>query len=202
MAEYDPQLLPVDQTRSLLRLYLSWPEKIEDDPGAEAEAFYMWLSNELSEDELSELAGSSEDVDHFVTIHNKVLSRARYLKGWHASHSVESREDPRTAVHTQVFFVIYDCTADPSLEGRIMRGIVLDTAPAGMRIEAHDEVPPGAILAITVVATGQQMSAYHLTGEVRWHAEHSESHHIGISLFNIEGHERWREFHTLNSIRS
>lgn len=201
MPDTQPSALSVDQNRSLLRLYLGWPGKVDDGPEQEAAEFYAWLENELSADELQEIVGMPEEVTQFIVTHNKVLARARYLKGWHEAHEIEAREDPRTAVHTQVFFVVYDCASDPSIEGQIYRGIVLDTAPNGMRVESHHGVPQGAILAMTVVSTGQQMSAYHLTGEIRWHAEHSESHHMGVSIFNIEGFDRWREFHRINAAR-
>ena len=191
--------LSVDQSRSLLRLYLSWPGRVDDGPKQEAAVFYAWLAEELTPDELEDVVGTPAEVEQFVVTNNKVLARARYLKGWNEGNVVEAREEQRSAVHTQVFFVVYDCTTEPSIEGSIRRGIVLDTAPNGMRVECHRGVPQGAILAMTVVSTGQQMSAYHLTGEVRWDAEHSESHHMGISIFNIEGFERWREFHRINA---
>jgi len=195
----DAEPVSVDLRRSLLRLYLSWPIRVDAGTNEEAIAFYEWLSQELTPDELEDLAGSQEDVTAFIQTFDRVLGRARYLKGWREATEEDAREDARSAIHTQVFFVVYDCVANPAMEGEIVRGIVLDTAKSGMRVETHLEVPAGSILAMTVVSTGQQMSPYHLTGEVRWHNELAESHHVGVSIFSVESYKRWQDFHTANA---
>ncbi len=192
-------LLSVDQLNSLLRLYLAWPEIITNDLSREANEFYLWLSVEFDEGDLARTTGGLAGVKTFINANEKVLSGARYLKG-QARNQGDHREDARISVNTQLFFLVYDCTKAPELEGTILRGIVLDLAGSGMRVEANIPVPAGTIISMAVIETGYSSALYYLTGEVRWASEHAETNHLGIHIFNIEDYKRWQDFYYLMSL--
>ena len=125
---------------------------------------------------------------------------AKYLKGRQSAKASDGREDARIAINTQVFSLIYDCAKDPSLEGTIVRGMMMDMARNGMRLETASAVPSGSILSMTVAQTGTVVTLYHLTGEVRWASSTAESHHLGVSIFNIEDFRQWEEFFHMSSL--
>lgn len=183
----------VDRLRSLLRLYLSWPEKFDD--GNEVAEFHRWLKSEFDEGYIEDLVGSIEDIQAFFQENEGVLYRARHFKGWSVDADRDTRVDARVAINTQVLFLVYDCTRNTDYEGRIFRGIMLDMAKSGMRIETNEPVPEGAILSLSVVRAESGATMYNLTGEVRWSREHAEAAHIGISVFNIEDYANWQEFY-------
>lgn len=189
--------LSIDQVFSLLRLYLDWPDYIDESHDQEANEFYLWLTQELEEAELADVTGGLEGVKHFINTNPEVLARARYLKR-HSHNGVvqaDLRQDTRIPVHTQAFFLIYDCTEDPSLEGTIVHGVLIDIARQGMRVETNIAVPAGTIISMTVAQTGSGVTLYNLTCEVRWSGRHSAAYHLGISIFNIEEYEKWQEFY-------
>lgn len=189
--------LSIDQVFSLLRLYLDWPDYFDESQDQEANEFYLWLTGVLEEADLADVTGGLEGVKHFIKTNPEVLARARYLKR-HSHNGVNQadlREDTRIPVHTQAFFLIYDCTEEPALEGTIVHGVLVDIARQGMRLETNTPVPPGTIISMTVAQTGTGVTLYNLTCEVRWAGTHSEAYHLGISIFNIEEYEKWQEFY-------
>ena len=187
--------LTLDQLSRLLRLYLDWPEKSTKDDGEEANLFYLWLTDVLDREELAEVTGGLEGVRHFINNNPNVLFRARYLKERDTAVEDNLREEVRISLDTQLFFLIYHCAADPSLEGTIQRGIMLDMAQNGMRVETSIAVPARTIVSMTVAQTDSNLTLYNLTGEVRWLLENDESNHLGISIFDVEDHERWQDYY-------
>jgi hypothetical protein len=187
----------VDQLRALLRFYLQWPGMpLDDDDEQEAEHFLGWMNNELGESEATELTGGLAGVLYFIHNNTHVLTRAKHLKSEKApvTASVDVRHNERIPINTQMFGLVYDCSNEPDLEGKVMRGILLDIASNGMRIESNVPVPAGTILSITVAKFGAETALYNLTGEVRWLSEHAEAFHVGISIFSIEDHREWSSF--------
>jgi hypothetical protein len=187
--------LSVDQLSLLLRLYMDWPHHIDTNEDAEANEFYMWLASELDEAELQDITGGLGGVKSFIKSNPDVIPTARYLKNKGDARPRDVREEARIAINTQVFVLIYDCNKDPELEGRIVRGMMMDMARNGMRLETKLPIPPGTILSMTVAQTGSSITLYHLTGEVRWLSEGSDSNNIGISIFNIEDFRSWEDFY-------
>lgn len=187
----------VDQLRALLRFYLQWPGMpVNDDDDQEAEHFLEWLNSELGESEAQELTGGLAGVLYFIDNNTHVLTRAKHLKGGKApvAASADVRDNERIPINTQMFGLVYDCSSEPGLEGRVLRGILLDIAANGMRIETNLSIPAGSILSITVAKFGAETELYDLTGEVRWSSEHAEAFHVGISVFSIEDHKEWSNF--------
>ena len=80
-----------------------------------------------------------------------------------------------------------------AFEGTIIRGVMMDMARNGMRMESNIAVPAGSILSMTVAQTGQMVTLYHLTGEVGWVSTAEKTNQLGISIFNIEDFGRWEE---------
>ena len=64
-----------------------------------------------------------------------------------------------------------------------------------MRVESSIAVPARTIVSMTVAQTGSDVTLYNLTGEVRWMIENDESNHLGISIFDVEDHQRWQEYY-------
>ena len=198
----DNDNLSVDQLSRLLRLYLDWPDKIDQDPDQEANAFYLWLAEELDEEDLAETTSGLDGVKLFIKSHPVVLSGARQLGGGEGETADDSRDGIRVSVNTQLFFLVYDCAKEPELEGTILRGIMLDMARNGIRVETRTPIPPGSIVSMTVAQVGTAVTLYNLTGEVRWLTENAESNHLGISIFNIEDHQEWQDFYLAMSLNS
>lgn len=180
--------LSVDQTTRLLRLYLSWPERLDEIEDAEAQSFYNWLVAKLDDLSLAETTGGLEGVKQFIIAHLDVIHAA-----WHSRpvSSDNERKEQRIPTSTQVFVVIYDCASDPSLEGASLLGIMMDMGRNGMHLESNVEIPAGSIVNLTVVHTGSPDTLYHLTGEVRWLSYSAETKHMGIMIFNFEDYQRW-----------
>jgi hypothetical protein len=95
-------------------------------------------------------------------------------------------------MNTQVFFLVYDCQAQTELEGIIERGILVDIAKVGMRIETNFALPRGTVLSLTAVRVNSDVRLYHLTGEVRWAIEHGNSRELGLSIFKVGDNEASR----------
>lgn len=197
----DSNGLSIDQVFSLLRLYLDWPDYFDESQDQEANEFYLWLAKELEEAELADVTGGLDGVKQFIRTNPEVLARARHLKRQTINGATQAdyRQDTRIPVHTQTFFLVYDCPENPSLEGSIVHGVLVDIARQGMRVESNTPVPAGSIISMTVAQTGTGVTLYNLTCEVRWFAAHSESYHLGISIFNIEEYEKWQEFYYVMS---
>lgn len=197
----DSDKLSIDQVFSLLRLYLDWPHYIDESHDKEANEFYFWLAGELEEPDLADITGGLDGIKQFIKTNPEVLARARYLKRQASPGAVAAdvRQDARIPVHTQMFFLIYDCTREPELEGTIVHGVLVDIARQGMRVETATPVPEGSIISMTVAQTGTNVTMYNLTGEVRWSAQHSAAHHLGVSIFNIEEYQKWEEFYYVMS---
>ncbi len=191
----DENPLSVDQLSLLLRLYMDWPHHIDTNEDAEANEFYMWLASEFDEDELGDVTGGLDGIKSFIKSNPDVIPTARHLKTRGEPKNSEGREETRIAINTQVFVLIYDCDKEPALEGRIVRGMMMDMARNGMRLETKLPIPTGTILSMTVAQTASSITLYHLTGEVRWISHGSESHNIGISIFNIEDFRSWEDFY-------
>jgi len=180
---------------------MDWPDYIDESHDQEANEFYLWLTSELEEADLLDVTGGLEGVKQFIRTNPEVLARARHLKR-HATNGtliVDVRQDTRIPVHTQTFFLIYDCSKEPSLEGTIAHGIIIDIARQGMRIETSIPVPEGSIIGMTVAHGGTGITLYNPTCEVRWSAKHSAAYHLGISIFNIEEYEKWEQFYRVMS---
>ena len=195
----DQDQLPLDLTSALLRLYLEWPENRTMSTNEEANEFYMWMQTELG-DEFSSLISNLGEVKQFIGTHHRVLSRAQYIKARLKEVSKNARNDPRVDIHTQVFFMVYDCQAEPALEGVIQRGVLLDIARNGMRIESKVPMPAGTVLSMTVAQVNWDVRLYHLTGETRWLVEQDDRYQSGISLFNIGDYKDWQEFYDLTTL--
>jgi PilZ domain len=189
----DKDILSVDQVTSLMRLYLDWPEHVEKTGDVEAKRFYQWLASELDESLLAEITGGINGVRHFLSSNTAVVHAGRYLKNADAHNAKNVRVDERIPTSTQVFIVIYDCGKDHSLEGTSLRGMMMDMARNGMRLESKIAIPVGSIVSMTVAHTGTPITYSHLTGEVRWVSHTAETNHIGIVIFNIEDYEKWRD---------
>ena len=192
--------LTVDQLSSLLRLYLDWPKHISDQPDKEANEFHFWLSEQLDKEDLEDVTGGLDGTKHFIRSNPEVVAASKYIKSRDRQELSNEREEARVHINTQVFVLIYDCIKDVSLEGTIIRGMMMDMARNGMRMESNIAVPAGSILSMTVAQTGQMVTLYHLTGEVRWVASSEESNQLGISIFNIEDFGRWEEFFAMTQI--
>lgn len=189
--------LSIDQRAGLLRLYLEWPQHISEGLDQEANEFYFWLSEQLDASELEDLSGGLKGIKAFMQMNPDVLSRARYLKGKTAASQSgrELREDTRVPINTQVFFLVYDCSEDPALEGRLIHGHIIDISLQGVRAETGLQVPANSILSMTIATLGSGVTTYKLTGQVRWSTAHAESKHLGISIFNIEDFKKWQDFY-------
>lgn len=193
----DSDIPSIDQLRAMLRFYLQWPGMpVDDEDAEEAEHFLEWMAFELGEQEANELSGGLDGVSYFIDNNTHVLTRAKHLKGGKSPSMAgsNSRENARIPINTQMFSLIYDCSREPDLEGTVLRGILLDIAQNGMRIETNVSVPAGSILSITVAKFTSDTELYNLTGEVRWTSEHAEAFHVGISIFSIEDYKEWGEF--------
>jgi hypothetical protein len=195
------QSIPPDLTSALLRLYLEWPEIGHLSPNAEANEFYLWLQNELGDD-FSQLVTSLNEIKSFINDHHHVLSTARYFKGRVIENAKEGRSESRVEMQTQVFFMIYDCQEAPLLEGTVNRGILVDIAPNGLRIESHMPIPAGTLLSLTVAQANWDIRLYHLTGEVRWTVEHEYRHQTGIVLFHLGDYDDWQDYYELTKLSS
>ncbi|MFT7246490.1 MAG: hypothetical protein ACI82A_003866 [Candidatus Azotimanducaceae bacterium] len=199
MPSADPPTLSVDQLSVLYRLYLEWPETREMSVDREADEFYFWLMEDLGEDLGSLVSGLSE-IKIFLMAHHAVLARARQIKARHHEVQTNARDNNRIYMNTQVFFLVYDCQAQPELEGIIERGILVDIAKVGMRIETNFALPRGTVLSLTAVQVNSDVRLYHLTGEVRWAIEHGNSRELGLSIFKVGDNEAWRELYELASL--
>jgi len=193
----DNDMLSVDQITSLMRMYLDWPEHVEQTGDAEAERFYEWLGTELDDEVLAETTSGLNGIKQFLKDNSDVVYAGRNLKKTDAYTANDVREDERIPTSTQVFVVIYDCAKDQSLEGTSLRGMMMDMARNGMRLESKKPIPVGSIVSLTVAHSGTPpgapVSFSHLTGEVRWVSHAAETNHIGIVIFNIEDYEKWRD---------
>ena len=190
----DNDMLSVDQITSLMRMYLDWPEHVEQTGDAEAERFYEWLGTELDDEVLAETTSGLNGIKQFLKDNSDVVYAGRNLKKTDAYTANDVREDERIPTSTQVFVVIYDCAKDQSLEGTSLRGMMVDRAKNGMRLESKKPIPVGSIVSLTVAHNGTPITFSHLTGKVRWtsHAiAAEETNHIGIVIFNIEDYEKW-----------
>jgi hypothetical protein len=199
MSESSNNSLPLDLTGALLRLYLEWPENRVMSTNDEANEFYLWMREELGE-EFSTLVNDLDEVKKFIADHHQVLARAQYIKARLKEVIQNARTDARVDIHTQVFFMIYDCQEDPTLQGVIQRGVLLDIAPGGMRLESKVHLPAGTVLSMTVAQVNWDVRLYHLTGEVRWLVEQDDRYLSGISLFNIGDFDGWQEFYDLTTL--
>jgi hypothetical protein len=186
--------LTVDQTTQLLRLYLSWPELVEQKKNEEAKHFYEWLGTQLDESALKDITGGVKGIKQFLKENRDVLGAGRHFKHSDAAYSNNSREEERIPTSTQVFVVIYDCDKDPKLEGVSLKAMMMDMGKNGMRLESKDAIPAGTIVTMTVAQTGTPLRLFHLTGEVRWISEAHETSHMGMAIFNIEDYEDWRNY--------
>ncbi|MBQ74046.1 MAG: hypothetical protein CMQ20_03355 [Gammaproteobacteria bacterium] len=155
--------LSVDQVTLLMRLYLDWPEHVEQQGDNEAEQFYKWLSEELDDEDLEEITGGLAGIKMFLEGNSDVIHAGRFLKSAHPGSANNAREDARIPTSTQVFAVIYDCDKDQSLEGTSLRGMMMDMARNGMRLESQTAIPVGSIVSLTVAHTGTPMTYSHLT---------------------------------------
>ncbi len=188
MAKAD-DILSVDQTTRLLRLYLSWPVHTSED---EAREFYDWLENELDEKSLAEITGGVEGVELFLKTNSGVIAAGKEIKSAGSVGHNNVRDEERISTNTPVFVVIYDCDKAPSLEGTSLNGMMMDMASNGMRLESEFAIPEGSIVTMTVVS-GSPITLYHLTGEVRWVSHTKKINQTGISIFNIEDYKMWRK---------
>ena len=69
----DNDMLSVDQITSLMRLYLDWPEHVEQTGDAEAERFYEWLGTELDDAVLAEITSGLNGIKQFLKEHSDVV---------------------------------------------------------------------------------------------------------------------------------
>jgi hypothetical protein len=189
--------LSVDQLISLLRMYLAWPKHVSEQPDKEAEAYFAWLVKELELADLKDISGGLPGVKHFIASNPDLVSASKYIKSRELQKKVSNeREEMRVHINTQVFLLVYDCLKDVALEGTIIRGMMMDLARNGMRLQTNVPIPTGSILSMTVANTGDTVALYHLTGEVRWITTAAETNQLGLSIFNIEDFELWEKFFT------
>ena len=189
--------LSVDQLSQLLREYLGWPEFFGENIETQAREFYLRLSSNLDPLDLQELTSGLPGIEYFLTSNQELVAACKYIKSRDTRKSNNIREEARVHINTQVFALVYDCIKDVAIEGTIVRGIMMDMARTGMRIETTTPIPSGSILSMTVAHTGSTVTLYHLTGEVRWVTSTAESNHLGISIFNIEDFDLWQEFFSM-----
>lgn len=182
-------ILSVDQISRLLRLYLSWPERLHETGDSEAARFYNWLVAQLDDSSLGETTAGLEGVQQFLKSNPDVIHAGLHFKP--AESSDNERKDQRVLTIIEVFVVIYDCASDPSLEGAALRGVMMDMGRNGMHLESKSEIPAGSIVNLTVVRAGSPNTLYNLTGEIRWVSHSADTNHIGILIFNFEDYQRW-----------
>jgi len=195
------QSIPPDLTSALLRLYLAWPEIRDLSPGVEANEFYLWLQNELGDD-FDQLVNNLGEIKRFINDHHQVLASARYFKGRVIESTRDGRAESRVEMQTQVYFMVYDCQEAPLLEGTINRGVLVDIAPNGLRIESDMPIPAGTLLSLSVAQANWDIRLYHLTGEVRWTVEHQHRHQTGVVLFHLDDYEDWQDYYELTKLSS
>jgi len=193
------ETLPLDLTSTLLRLYLEWPENRRMKTNEESNEFYLWMQAQLGAD-FSTLINNLDEVKLFIETHHKILASAQYIKSRLVEMTTNARTDHRLDIHTQVFFMIYDCQENPSLEGTIQRGLLLDIAPNGLRFETKVPMPSGTVLSMTIAQVNWDVRLYHLTGEVRWEEVQEDRHHAGVSLFKLGDYDAWQEFYELTTL--
>ncbi len=193
------ETLPLDLTSTLLRLYLEWPENRKMEVSEEANEFYFWLEAQLGGD-FSTLVNNLDEIKLFIESHHRILAGAHYIKSRLVDVASNVRTDQRVDIHTQVFFMIYDCPQNSSLEGTIQRGVLLDIAPNGLRFETKASLPPGTVLSISVAQVNWDVRLYHLTGEVRWEEVQEDRHHVGVSVFKLGDYDAWQEFYQLTTL--
>jgi len=193
------ETLPLDLTSTLLRLYLEWPENRKMEVSEEANEFYFWLEAQLGGD-FSTLVNNLDEIKLFIESHHRILAGAHYIKSRLVEVASNVRTDQRVDIHTQVFFMIYDCPLNSSLEGTIQRGVLLDIAPNGLRFETKASLPPGTVLSISVAQVNWDVRLYHLTGEVRWEEVQEDRHHVGVSVFKLGDYDAWQEFYQLTTL--
>lgn len=182
-------VLSIDQTTRLLRLYLSWPERVDELGDAEAERFFEWLGEQLDASSLIETTGGLAGVKQFLNTNVDVIAAGRDLKP--SGTTENARKEHRIPTSTQVFVVVYDCTEDTSLEGCALRGMMIDMGRNGMRLESKVAIPASSIVSMTVAHSGTPVSLYHLTGEIRWVSQTAETNHMGVLIFNFEDYQKW-----------
>ncbi len=199
MPSPEQESLSVDQLNVLYRLYIEWPQSTVLEGDKEANEFYLWLKEELG-DEFSDLVNNLNEIKTFIRLHQNVLGRARYIKSRLMEVQTNARTDPRMDINTQVFFLVYDCQENPALEGTIQRGILLDIARNGMRVESNIAIPRGTVLSLTVAQVNWDVRLYHLTGDVRWSIDHDDSKQVGISIFNIGDYKEWQDYYELTTM--
>jgi len=193
------ETLPLDLTGALLKLYLEWPENRRMKTNEEANEFYLWMQVQLGGD-FSTLINNLNEVKLFIETHHKILASAQYIKSRLVEMARNARTEHRVDIHTQVFFMIYDCQEHPSLEGTIQRGVLLDIAPNGLRFESKVPLPPGTVLSMTVAQVTWDVHLYHLTGEVRWEDVQEDRHHAGVSIFKLGDYDDWLEYYQLTTL--
>ena len=181
--------ISIDQTTRLLRLYLSWPERVEEMGNVEAETFFEWLGAELDASTLVETTGGLAGVKLFLAANADVITAGRDLKPSTSTGNV--RKEHRIPTSTQVFVVIYDCNEDTSLEGSAVRGMMIDMGRNGMRLESKVAIPASSIVSMTVAHSGSPINLYHLTGEIRWVSKSADTNHMGVLIFNFEDYQKW-----------
>lgn len=191
--------LPLDQTSALLRLYLEWPENRRMEISQEANEFYLWMQEQLDTN-FANLVNNLDEIKLFIKPHHKVLANAQYIKSRLSEMTSNVRTDNRIDIHTQVFYMIYDCQETPSLEGTIQRGLLLDIAPHGLRFETKVPLPPRTVLSMTVAQVNWDVRLYHLTGEVRWKVDQEDRHHVGVSIFKLDDYDGWQDFYELTTL--
>lgn len=179
------------RAKKLLRLYLAWPHRFEADPETEARQFFKWLKENYADVSVISSLTHERDVAAFLSCSPEIIEAARFLK---PSPAVEKgmRRDRRISTNTHVLIGIYDCSADSSLIGHNLRGLVVDVTPNGIGVEVTEPLPDGAILNMTVASAGHPIVLYRVTGEVRWVSGVDDRYQVGIKLFDVDEASRWR----------
>ena len=75
----DNDMLTVDQITSLMRMYLDWPEHVEQTGDAEAERFYEWLGTELEDEVLAEITSGLDGIKQFLKDNPKLIKEVDKL---------------------------------------------------------------------------------------------------------------------------
>ena len=171
--------------------------RVSERVDKEAEAFFAWLGKELDPADLKDISAGLPGVKHFIVSNPDLVGASKYIKSRKLQKKVSNeREEARVHINTQVFLLVYDCIKDVTLEGTIIRGMMMDMVRNGMRLQTNVPIPTGSIVAMTVANTGATVSLYHLTGEVRWVTSAAETNQLGLSIFNIEDFDQWQQFFT------
>lgn len=184
-------MLTVNDTTSLIRLYLNWPERTEQYED-EAGKFNRWLQENYGQLSVVRKCQSVDIIEAFLQNNAEVVDACRYLKVEKNSPG-NLRQDQRFSMVARVFLVVFDCDDNPSLVGSALRGLVVDVSNSGIGLELETALPADSMVNVTVVPPGTPLSLFHLTAQVRWCISRGDRFQTGIKFFEIEDYDRWQD---------